>query len=60
MKQTKSQLGTFALFAVVAAEALLADAIYKRGRKRGHEDSWHVIRGELIGKLTKEDENEKA
>lgn len=57
MKQKRTESSVLALLAAVG---LTVKAVYRRGRKRGQEDGWHVVRGIMIEHLSisNEEENE--
>lgn len=56
MKQKRTESSVLALLAAVG---LTVKAVYRRGRKRGREDGWHVVRGAAIERLLKLNEEEE-
>lgn len=55
MKQKRTESSVLALLAAVG---LTVKAVYRRGRKRGREDGWHVVRGIMIEHLSTSNEGE--
>lgn len=56
MKQKKTESS---VLVILSAVGLIANAVYQRGRKRGLEDGWHVVRGAAIERLSELNEEEK-